>query len=171
MRRAAGSARPVPPLGALPSLTLPDASASLPPKLAADRLVAPEDGAAMSACSTSRRSGRGYRVPRPIRRPARFALALGLTLLGVACTPARPPAAPAPAKPAVAAAASPAPAATQPPASSAPSRGAPSVRVPPPPAAPPAALDKVSYGIVSYNPFHWIAMIAQRKGLMEQYGI
>jgi len=64
----------------------------------------------------------------------------------------------------------PAPAAAQ--AAAAPqSSAAPVVRVPPPPSVAPATLDKVTYGIVSYNPFHWVAMVAQAKGLMEPYGI
>src|SRR5437763_13844119 len=58
------------------------------------------------------------------------------------------------------------------PAAAAPQTSAlPVVRVPPPPAAPPATLDKVTYGIVSYNPFHWVAMVAQATGRMEAYGI
>ena len=48
---------------------------------------------------------------------------------------------------------------------------APVVRVPPPPVPPPAALDRVTYGIVSANPMHWVALIAQAKKLMEPYGI
>jgi len=127
----------------------------------------------MSASTLSRGSVSGYRGPLRLRRGATVALALGLALVGLACSPAAaPPAsapAPAPAKPAAAAAA--APTSSAPAAAQSQTSAAPSIRVPPPPASPPAALDKVTYGIVSYNPFHWIAMIAEKKGLMEPYGI
>lgn len=107
-------------------------------------------------------------------RRAPFALVLMMLLLGSACAPAPAPAVPAP-PPAAPASVAPAGAGSPPSgplAAVVPPTGArPVVRVPPPPATPPATLDKVTYGIVSYNPFHWVAMVAQAKGLMEPYGI
>jgi ABC-type nitrate/sulfonate/bicarbonate transport system substrate-binding protein len=82
---------------------------------------------------------------------------LALVMALVACGPAP---APAPAKPAPAAASG-APVAAAPQTSAAPAA----------PGTAPTTLDKVSYGIVSYNPFHWVAMVAQEKKLMEPYGI
>src|SRR5579875_276493 len=93
-------------------------------------------------------------------------LLLGATL--VACTaggPAPPAARPESGAPPAAAAAPTAPS------PSAAGQPATSPRVPPPPAARPARLDKVTYGIVSHNPFHWVAIAAQAKGLLEPYGI
>src|SRR5438105_3038234 len=98
---------------------------------------------------------------------------LSLLVALLACQ--SPSSAPPPAAPAATSASSSAPAAAAAgaaPAAAAPQTSAlPVVRVPPPPAAPPATLDKVAYGIVSYNPFHWVAMVAQATGRMAAYGI
>jgi ABC-type nitrate/sulfonate/bicarbonate transport system substrate-binding protein len=50
-------------------------------------------------------------------------------------------------------------------------QAAPRAQGSPPPAAQPGRLEKVTYGIVSHNPFHWVAIVAQAKGLFEPYGI
>lgn len=103
---------------------------------------------------------------RPRERP-RCGLALALAVTLVACTaggPTPPAARPESGAPPAAAAAPtvPSPSAAGQPAAS--------PRVPPP-AARPARRDRVSYGIVSHNPFHWVAIAAQAKGLLEPYGI
>lgn len=96
---------------------------------------------------------------------APFVLALVLALLGVACSPAASPSPGAP-RP------TPAPVASSRPAPPGAQVGAgPVIRVPPPPTSPPATPDKVTYGIVGPNPFHWVALVAEAKNLMEPYGI